>query len=268
MLVLHWFVTPFVMCQWVNWPSWVFLLTLLQVLIFWALYFTAVEIEFPFNPGNIAENNYAQHLQMHFNEHLLVLISPISRLIPTLSEQAQLDVLILSGEHQIHEIGDQAELMGKQPGEHARTTAMVKLSKEMKHCSTKSVTSQKTKKMPALGQSPPLSRTRSLSALAKEDSVQAATQITSGTSHLSESPHSVHGHLSAGGTGDVALFEKDGGKEDSSAKAAERLGQCKNLTFQQTGGLSFEQLSNIVPPANSVRNNLGILQLENRSVSI
>merc|ERR1712096_102182 len=102
MLMAHWIVTPFLVCQWVEWPSWVFFLTLLQVLIFWSLYFTAVEIENPFNGGthfNDSMHFHAHDVQKDFNEQLLMLIDPSLKKIPVLSETAETDVFSLRNQH-------------------------------------------------------------------------------------------------------------------------------------------------------------------------
>mmetsp|Transcript_49790 Transcript_49790/g.112058 ORF Transcript_49790/g.112058 Transcript_49790/m.112058 type:complete len:639 (-) Transcript_49790:74-1990(-) len=109
MLISHWFATPLVMCQWVIQPHWVFALTFLQVLIFWALYFTAVEIEHPFKPGSVSAKYEATWFQREFNEKLLLLINPRTRRIPTLSPVAQLDVFTLCTEHTAHTFAEVAD---------------------------------------------------------------------------------------------------------------------------------------------------------------
>jgi len=100
MLFFHFALTPFVMCQWVVWPSWVFILTLIQVLIFWSLYFTAVEIEYPFRQGGANEESHdARRTQIRFNQQLIVLISPQTKEIPRLANGAIVDASMLHREH-------------------------------------------------------------------------------------------------------------------------------------------------------------------------
>jgi predicted membrane chloride channel (bestrophin family) len=89
LLLLHYGITPIVMCMWVDWPHWAFVFTVVQVFVFWALYFTSMEIEFPFREG---KSNYdAKHLHNEFNGQLLLLIHPSARRTPKLSSKAVLD---------------------------------------------------------------------------------------------------------------------------------------------------------------------------------
>jgi len=106
MLIAHWFITPWVMCQWIRSPGFLFTMTLLQVLVFWSLYFTAVEIEYPFKQSELSESHPASWIQREFNQQLLMIISPSTRCIPALSVDANLDVHVLSLEHVEHFIGD------------------------------------------------------------------------------------------------------------------------------------------------------------------
>jgi len=102
MLLSHWCITPFVMVMWIRWPSWVFILTLLQTLVFWALYFTALEIENPFQHGEITSNYAAQHVQKEFNAQLLMIIDPKTRLTPVLSDKCEMRMDVLQGLHEEH----------------------------------------------------------------------------------------------------------------------------------------------------------------------
>lgn len=104
MLMAHWIITPFIMCQWVVLSSWVFFLTLIQVAIFWCLYFTAIDIEMPFKRGKLNENHAGSKLQKHFNEQLLILIDSTTRRLPILSPEAQLDVTTLSEQHNFEDL--------------------------------------------------------------------------------------------------------------------------------------------------------------------
>jgi len=49
----HWFITPVVMCQWTDWETWTFIFTLVQSMIFWCLYITVNQIEYPFQAASI-----------------------------------------------------------------------------------------------------------------------------------------------------------------------------------------------------------------------
>lgn len=106
LLIAHALITPFVMCQWVIWPSWVFVLTFIQVLIFWSLYFTAIEIEYPFRRGDLSHDT--ARIQTEFNKQLLTLINPNTRRIPELSAGAVLDVDYLVDEHCEHVFSKEA----------------------------------------------------------------------------------------------------------------------------------------------------------------
>jgi len=104
LLFAHWCLTPFVMCQWVKWVSWVFFLTLIQALVFWSLYFTALEIEFPFKQGDRLQNYAAKEMHREFNQQLLVLIDPITRKLPTLHGSAILNVPLLRQDKCEHDL--------------------------------------------------------------------------------------------------------------------------------------------------------------------
>jgi len=65
----HWFITPVVMCMWTDWITWTFIMTLVQSMIFWGLYFTAHQIEYPFQTGEISYSVTALHNE--FNSNLI-----------------------------------------------------------------------------------------------------------------------------------------------------------------------------------------------------
>merc|ERR1719220_1142000 len=50
LLIIHWFATPLVVCQWFTSPWWAALFTFIIVFFFWVLNSIAVEIENPFGP--------------------------------------------------------------------------------------------------------------------------------------------------------------------------------------------------------------------------
>jgi len=66
------------------------------------LYFTAVEIEYPFFEGELAESHASARIQTEFNQQLLLLIDPATRIIPKLSPDAQLDIGLLFQRHDKH----------------------------------------------------------------------------------------------------------------------------------------------------------------------
>jgi len=68
----HWFITPVVMCMWTDWITWTFIFTLIQSMIFWCLYFTAQQIEFPFQTGEISYS--VSELHKEFNGHLVAMV--------------------------------------------------------------------------------------------------------------------------------------------------------------------------------------------------
>jgi predicted membrane chloride channel (bestrophin family) len=107
LLLVHWCITPFVMCQWITSSSWVFMFTLVQVLIFWGLHFTSVEIENPFKGGAGVQNAAAEYLQHDFNQQLLMMIDPRTRAIPQLSREANLDISsLMSDMNDIHDMSE------------------------------------------------------------------------------------------------------------------------------------------------------------------
>jgi len=70
LLIFHWAITPLVMCMWTKKPLWSFVFTFVQALIFWCLYITAADIEFPFQHNS---NAYAVSAMHHeFNAQLKV----------------------------------------------------------------------------------------------------------------------------------------------------------------------------------------------------
>jgi len=63
----HWFITPVVMCMWTDWETWTFIFTLVQSMIFWCLYFTANQIEYPFQAGDISYSVRVLHQEFNVN---------------------------------------------------------------------------------------------------------------------------------------------------------------------------------------------------------
>lgn len=86
LLVMHMTLTPFIVSQWVNtaWTCAVF--SFLQVFTFWSLNAIAVEIE---NPFGTDDNDIEGHvMQQEMNRHLITLLNPNTKRVPTLSAKA------------------------------------------------------------------------------------------------------------------------------------------------------------------------------------
>lgn len=87
LLLLHWFIGPFVVSQWVTEWWWGFVFSFTQIFILWALNFIAVELENPF--GMDANDIDGREMQLEMNEHLLLLMRPSTRRTPQLSAKVQ-----------------------------------------------------------------------------------------------------------------------------------------------------------------------------------
>jgi putative membrane protein len=88
LLVMHWMVTPMVMCLWIDSRLWVFATTFLQIFFFWSLNFIASELENPFGEDDndlpVMEN------QCLMNQRLLLLMRPNTMRTPHLSSETSL----------------------------------------------------------------------------------------------------------------------------------------------------------------------------------
>mmetsp|Transcript_100610 Transcript_100610/g.305320 ORF Transcript_100610/g.305320 Transcript_100610/m.305320 type:complete len:577 (+) Transcript_100610:3-1733(+) len=87
LLVIHWILVPFIICQWSSRPWWAAILSFIQVLVMWSLNCIAVEIENPF--GRDANDLDTEFMQLEMNRHLLLLLQPSTLRTPMLSEQAK-----------------------------------------------------------------------------------------------------------------------------------------------------------------------------------
>lgn len=87
LLILHFMITPFVLSQWMNEPVWAGVFSFVQVFILWALNFIAVELQNPF--GMDANDIDGRAMQMEMNEHLLLLLRPITLKLPELTTLMQ-----------------------------------------------------------------------------------------------------------------------------------------------------------------------------------
>jgi len=82
LLVLHWIITPPLMCMWVTSPLWTGILTFVQVFFLWSLNTIATELENPF--GDDVNDLPAEELQKDLNRRLMMLIEPASQRTPHL----------------------------------------------------------------------------------------------------------------------------------------------------------------------------------------
>jgi len=82
LLVLHWIVTPPLMCMWVTSPLWTGILAFVQVFFLWSLNTIATELENPF--GDDVNDLPAEEMQKEMNRRLLLLIEPESQKTPQL----------------------------------------------------------------------------------------------------------------------------------------------------------------------------------------
>jgi len=105
-LLAQWVMTPIVMTQWVAQPLWVFILTLIQMTVNWALYFTAVELEQPFKQGTLEDVYQAAIFQREFNANLLELIGPRTRKVPKLASRAKLNLFDLTKKPDKRDFGE------------------------------------------------------------------------------------------------------------------------------------------------------------------
>jgi len=115
-LLSHCLLAPFIISEWVLWKSSAFALSLLQVMVYWALYLVAVEIEAPFRPGDVIAEFGAQELQKELNIALATIVSKRLRRIPRLVEGATMNATHLLKHAKSHVIDS------RMPGV-ARTTA-------------------------------------------------------------------------------------------------------------------------------------------------
>merc|ERR1719161_2819794 len=90
LLLLHWLITPGLMCMWTGHWVWAFTFTYIPVFSFWCINLIAVEIEQPF--GDDINDLPTHELQEEMNSTLLLLIDPASGRCPTLENCAVLDL--------------------------------------------------------------------------------------------------------------------------------------------------------------------------------
>eukprot|EP00747_Dinoflagellata_sp_TGD_P032017 gnl/TRDRNA2_/TRDRNA2_135682_c0_seq1.p1 gnl/TRDRNA2_/TRDRNA2_135682_c0~~gnl/TRDRNA2_/TRDRNA2_135682_c0_seq1.p1 ORF type:complete len:736 (+),score=143.21 gnl/TRDRNA2_/TRDRNA2_135682_c0_seq1:124-2331(+) len=90
LLLIHWFMCPVAVCQWVEWVTSAGTFTFLQVFIMWSLNLIAEEIEQPF--GTDANDLNAEYMQEEMNDHLQLLLSCEAEKTPVLSDTVIYDV--------------------------------------------------------------------------------------------------------------------------------------------------------------------------------
>jgi len=82
LLVLHWFIVPFVVSQWCTHAAWAFVFSFIQVFTLWSLNMIAVELENPF--GTDPNDIDGVKMQLQMNHHLRLLLRETTRQTPTL----------------------------------------------------------------------------------------------------------------------------------------------------------------------------------------
>lgn len=99
LLLLHWVISPLVICMWVDEWVWAGIFCFIQVFILWSLNAIATEIEDPF--GEDQNDLDGAEMQQEFNQHLLLLLQPTTKRTPHLSANAVLshEVLEDPGNH-------------------------------------------------------------------------------------------------------------------------------------------------------------------------
>mmetsp|Transcript_44893 Transcript_44893/g.100928 ORF Transcript_44893/g.100928 Transcript_44893/m.100928 type:complete len:568 (+) Transcript_44893:23-1726(+) len=82
LLLLHWFIVPFVVSQWCEKAWWAGVFSFIQVFTLWSLNLIAVELENPF--GTDPNDIDGEKMQMEMNNHLRMLFRDSTRKTPTL----------------------------------------------------------------------------------------------------------------------------------------------------------------------------------------
>lgn len=82
LLIIHWAVTPVVLCTWTSQPVWAALFTFILVFVVWSLHLIAGELENPF--GCDVNDLHMVELQRCINTSLIILVTNTSRLTPRL----------------------------------------------------------------------------------------------------------------------------------------------------------------------------------------
>lgn len=83
LLFLQWIILPFVVSQWVEGPVWAAVFTFSQVFFASAINLISIQLENPF--GSDVTDLDLRFMQEEFNEHLMLLVCPSTRITPQLS---------------------------------------------------------------------------------------------------------------------------------------------------------------------------------------
>jgi len=93
LLLMHWFLTPVLMCMWTGHWFYSFVWTFVPVLSFWGINMIAAEIEQPF--GDDVNDLPTHDLQRELNSTLILLVEPDLGRVPHLKSSAEMNVDIL-----------------------------------------------------------------------------------------------------------------------------------------------------------------------------
>eukprot|EP00971_Amphidinium_carterae_P149267 2959570-Amphidinium_carterae.1 len=127
-LAAHCLLTPFIISEWVNWVSSAFTLSLLIVMVYWALYLVAVEIEAPFRPGDAVGEFGARELQRELNVALATIVSKRMRKIPKLVDGCQMSATHLLKHTRAHVIDSLMPGLARAQGEKGSESGSMVLS--------------------------------------------------------------------------------------------------------------------------------------------
>uniref|UniRef100_A0A7S1AGP5 Uncharacterized protein n=1 Tax=Noctiluca scintillans TaxID=2966 RepID=A0A7S1AGP5_NOCSC len=96
LLIIHWAVTPLVLCSWTSGPLWAALFTFIMVFVLWSLHFIAGELENPF--GCDVNDLHMTEMQREINMNLIRLVKDGNRQTPRLCVDHRIAALRLSDE--------------------------------------------------------------------------------------------------------------------------------------------------------------------------
>eukprot|EP00450_Noctiluca_scintillans_P036165 CAMPEP_0194539700 /NCGR_PEP_ID=MMETSP0253-20130528/79723_1 /TAXON_ID=2966 /ORGANISM="Noctiluca scintillans" /LENGTH=385 /DNA_ID=CAMNT_0039386003 /DNA_START=91 /DNA_END=1245 /DNA_ORIENTATION=+ len=82
LLIIHWFVTPIVICSWTERVEWALIFTFVTIFVIWSLHFIAGEIENPF--GDDLNDLNMGEMQQSVNQGLCALVSRTTQETPFL----------------------------------------------------------------------------------------------------------------------------------------------------------------------------------------
>jgi len=88
-LMMHWLLTPFIVCSWVGSFWWATIFSFMQVFTLWTLNLIAIELENPF--GRDPNDIDGERMQLVMNNHLRMLISDAQVRTPSLRFRLEVD---------------------------------------------------------------------------------------------------------------------------------------------------------------------------------